>query len=118
MPEQNQQRSLPSHGRGRRFNPYSAHQRLPNKSKCFASQAGVTVGNSRQNMAGTCASNPGKIRGICSADVRNEYRAQQVLFALPFSQADLRSVVLTAGKRSRFYFEGFHRRARETARIT
>jgi hypothetical protein len=29
-------RAVPSHGRGRRFNPYSAHQRLPNKSKTFA----------------------------------------------------------------------------------
>jgi hypothetical protein len=46
---------------------------------------------------------PWKIRGLCSADVRNEYLAQQTVRLAAFRKRGPRSVILTAGKRSRIF---------------
>jgi hypothetical protein len=70
--------AFPSHGRGRRFNPYSAHQRLPNKSNTFACLESAPIDNSQQNAARTCANDPGKIRGICSMDVHTSVEGETV----------------------------------------
>jgi hypothetical protein len=43
-------RAFPSHGRGRRFNPYSAHQQLACKSKPFRVLASVTIATRRRTL--------------------------------------------------------------------
>jgi hypothetical protein len=62
--------ALPSHGRGRRFNPYSAHYLIALQIKVLRFSLASPIRNSQQNAAGTCTLFPGKIRGICSLDVR------------------------------------------------
>jgi hypothetical protein len=83
-------RALPSHGRGRRFNPYSSHQRFPYKSKTFCILAGVTIRNWPQNAARTCTTLPGKIRGIRSRDVHAKLSALDRLIKSPKCRIDIK----------------------------
>jgi hypothetical protein len=57
-------KAFPSHGRGRRFNPYSAHQGQLPKSLRFFQTWQTAFDVPMQNDAQTCALLPGKIRGI------------------------------------------------------
>jgi hypothetical protein len=59
-------KAFPSHGRGRRFNPYSAHHKKPFISLHFRACLSRNIGKYRQNETRRRRFDSWKIRGLCS----------------------------------------------------